>query len=57
MADNDTEFGQQWAGPGKYVIYDSEDTTDTRIVKLSTLFRDGKFDEAMDLYWSFRPFT
>jgi dihydrodipicolinate synthase/N-acetylneuraminate lyase len=49
------KYGQQWAGPGKYVIYDPEDATDTRIVKLFNLFRNGEFDKAMDLYWQLSP--
>ena len=49
------KYGQQWAGPGKYVIYDPEDATDTRIVRLFKLFQQGKFDEAMELYWKLAP--
>jgi 4-hydroxy-tetrahydrodipicolinate synthase len=49
------KYHQQWAGPGKYVIYDSEDVTDTRIVKLFNLFVQGDFDKAMELYWELSP--
>ncbi len=49
------KYGQQWAGPGKYVIYDAEDATDTRIVRLFNLFRSGEFDKAMELYWQLAP--
>jgi 4-hydroxy-tetrahydrodipicolinate synthase len=49
------KYGQQWAGPGKYVIYDPEDATDTRIVRLFNLFVQGEFDKAMELYWELSP--
>jgi 4-hydroxy-tetrahydrodipicolinate synthase len=49
------KYGQQWAGPGKYVIYDPEDATDTRIVRLFNLFIKGEFDKAMELYWQLSP--
>lgn len=45
----------EWAGPGKYVIYDPEDATDTRILRLFNLFRQGEFDKAMDLCWQLSP--
>jgi len=49
------KYHQQWAGPGKYVIYDGENFTESRIVKLFNLFRQGEFDKAMDLYWELSP--
>jgi 4-hydroxy-tetrahydrodipicolinate synthase len=49
------KYNQQWAGPGKYVIYDGEDFTESRIVKLFNLFRQGEFDKAMDLFWELSP--
>ena len=49
------KYHQQWAGPGKYVIYDPEDATDTRIVRMFNLFVKGEFDKAMDIYWQLAP--
>jgi 4-hydroxy-tetrahydrodipicolinate synthase len=49
------KYHQQWAGPGKYVIYDDENTEDTRIVRLFNLFVQGEFDKAMELYWELAP--
>ncbi len=49
------KYHQQWAGPGKYVIYDPEDATDTRIVRLFNLFVQGEFNQAMELYWQLSP--
>jgi 4-hydroxy-tetrahydrodipicolinate synthase len=49
------KYHQQWAGPGKYVIYDNEDSENPRIVKLFNMFIDGEFDKAMDLYWELSP--
>jgi 4-hydroxy-tetrahydrodipicolinate synthase len=49
------KYNQQWAGPGKYVIYDPEDTKNPRIVRMFNLFKNGEFDKAMELYWLLSP--
>jgi 4-hydroxy-tetrahydrodipicolinate synthase len=49
------KYHQQWAGPGKYVIYDDENSNNTRIVRMFNLFVQGEFDKAMELYWELAP--
>jgi 4-hydroxy-tetrahydrodipicolinate synthase len=48
------KYKQQWAGPGKYVIYD-QTSDNPRIVRMFNLFVNGEFDKAMDLYWQLAP--
>ena len=52
-----SKYGQQWAGPGSYITFDAtpEIRGDTRMIKLFNLFLDGRFDEAMAIYWELAP--
>jgi 4-hydroxy-tetrahydrodipicolinate synthase len=50
------KYGQQWAGPADYVIFD-ETPDNPRIVRMFNLFTQGEFLKAMDLYWELAPIT
>ena len=39
----------------EYVIYDDENSENTRIVRMFNLFVQGEFDKAMELYWELAP--
>jgi len=51
------QYGQQWAGPGSYTTFESEDTRNLRIVSMFHRFQHGEFAKAMDLYWELAPIT
>ncbi len=46
-------YGQQWAGAGLFQVFQTPD--DQREVRLFNLIRDGKMDQAMELYWKMDP--
>jgi 4-hydroxy-tetrahydrodipicolinate synthase len=48
------KYGQQWAGPADYVIFD-ESADNPRITRLFNLFAKGEFLPAMKLYWELAP--
>lgn len=47
------KYGQQWAGAGLYQAQQTID--DQREVRLFNLFREGRIDEADELYWQMEP--
>jgi 4-hydroxy-tetrahydrodipicolinate synthase len=46
-------YGQQWAGAGLYQAHQTVD--DPREIRLFNLFREGRLDEASELYWKMEP--
>jgi 4-hydroxy-tetrahydrodipicolinate synthase len=50
------KYGQQWAGPADYVIFD-QTGDNPRIVRMFNLFARGEFAKAMELYWELAPIT
>jgi 4-hydroxy-tetrahydrodipicolinate synthase len=50
------KYGQQWAGPADYVIFD-QTSDNPRITRMFNLFAGGDFLTAMDLYWELAPIT
>ena len=48
------KYGQQWAGPADYVIFD-QTPDNPRIVRMFNLFAKGEFLKAMDIYWELAP--
>ena len=50
-------YGQQWAGPCDWTIFDDETSDEPRIVKMFNLFVKGEFEKAMDIYWELAPIT
>ena len=50
------KYGQQWAGPADYVIFD-QTAENPRIVRMFNLFAQGEFPKGMELYWELAPIT
>ncbi|MGA2160247.1 MAG: dihydrodipicolinate synthase family protein [Dehalococcoidia bacterium] len=50
------KYGQQWAGPADYVIFD-QTGENPRIVRMFNLFARGEFSKGMELYWELAPIT
>ncbi|MDM0032390.1 dihydrodipicolinate synthase family protein [Variovorax sp. J22P271] len=48
-----TRYGQQWAGPGAYEIFQSPD--EPRLVNYFRQLLDGQRDEAMESFWRLTP--
>ena len=48
-----TKYGMQWAGGCPYEM--SQDTENRQIVTYFQLLQEGKWDEAMEIYWQLQP--
>jgi 4-hydroxy-tetrahydrodipicolinate synthase len=48
------KYGQQWAGPADYVIFD-QTSENPRITRMFNLFAKDEFQKAMELYWELAP--
>ena len=48
------KYGMQWSGSAPWQVFQTPD--DSREVRLFNLIREGKMDQAMELYWRIDPF-
>jgi len=49
------KYGQQWAGPADYTIFDGETEENPRIGRMFNLFAQREFAKGMELYWALAP--